>query len=201
MLRVGITGGMGSGKSTVARMFGILGIPVYFADDEAKNLMNSDPDVKQAIISLFGSEAYIQNQLNRKYISSVVFAAPEKLQALNTIVHPAVIAHGEKWLHHQTTPYALKEAALLFESGSNRQLDLVIGVWCPVALRIERVMERDQTGREDVIARMQKQMPEEEKMKLCDFIITNDEKEAIIPQVLNLHRVLLNRSTERFHGR
>jgi len=194
MLRVGITGGMGSGKTTVARLFQLLGIPVYFADDEAKNLMNHDPDLKHAIIAVFGEEAYNVHGLNRAYISSLAFSEPEKLTALNAIVHPAVIAHGEKWMLRQSAPYVLKEAALLFESGSNKQLDFVIGVWCSSELRIDRVMGRDGSSREAILARMQKQMDEEEKMKLCDFIITNDEKTAIIPQVLSLHGQLLTQN-------
>lgn len=195
MLRVGITGGMGSGKSTVARMFQVLGIPVYFADTEAKNLMNRDPALKNAIISIFGENAYLSNQLNRSFISAGAFSNPQKLAALNAVVHPAVIAHGENWMLSQSAPYALKEAALLFESGSNKKLDLIIGVWCPMELRIIRVMNRDGSSREDVLARMQKQMDEEEKMKRCDFVITNDEKMAVIPQVLSLHRQFLLRNT------
>jgi dephospho-CoA kinase len=194
MLRVGITGGMGSGKTTIARMFQVLGIPVYFADDEAKNLMNHDPALKQAIMAIFGHEAYNLNGLNREFISSVAFSEPDKLKALNAIVHPAVMAHGKAWMLSQYAPYSLKEAALLFESGSNKQLDLIIGVWCPVELRIERVMNRDSSSREQVLARMQKQMNEEEKMKLCDFVITNDERIALIPQVLSLHGELLSRN-------
>jgi dephospho-CoA kinase len=194
MLRVGITGGIGSGKTTVARLFQLLGIPVYFADDEAKNLMNHDAALKQAIIAVFGEEAYNASGLNRALISSLAFSEPDKLNALNAIVHPAVIAHGEKWMLRQSAPYVLKEAALLFESGSNKQLDFVIGVTCSTELRIDRVVGRDGSSREAVLARMQKQMDEEEKMKLCDFIITNDEKTAIIPQVLRLHGQLLNQS-------
>jgi dephospho-CoA kinase len=194
MLRVGITGGMGSGKTTIARMFQVLGIPVYFADDEAKNLMNHDPALKQAIMAIFGHEAYNLNGLNREFISSVAFSEPDKLKALNAIVHPAVMAHGKAWMLSQYAPYSLKEAALLFESGSNKQLDLIIGVWCPVELRIERVMNRDSSSREQVLARMQKQMNEEEKMKLCDFVITNDERMALIPQVLSLHGELVSRN-------
>jgi dephospho-CoA kinase len=175
-------------------MFQVLGIPVYFADDEAKNLMNHDPALKQAIMAIFGHEAYNLNGLNREFISSVAFSEPDKLKALNAIVHPAVMAHGKAWMLSQYAPYSLKEAALLFESGSNKQLDLIIGVWCPVELRIERVMNRDSSSREQVLARMQKQMNEEEKMKLCDFVITNDERMALIPQVLSLHGELLSRN-------
>lgn len=191
MLHVGITGGIGSGKSTVARMFQLLGVPVYFADDEAKKLMNTDPAVRAGIISLFGENAYGAKGLNRPLIASVAFSDPEKLNALNAVVHPAVIAHAEQWMAKQKAPYTLKEAALLFESGSHSQLDFVIGVWAPPELRMERVKKRDGIGESEVLARMEKQMDEAEKMNRCDFVITNDEKQAVIPQVLMLHRKLL----------
>lgn len=191
MMRIGITGGIGSGKSTVANLFAILGIPVYFADEEAKKLMNTDPFLKGAITMLFGEEAYSGNQLNRSFIAAQAFSNPEKLAKLNELVHPAVIAHGEQWMAKQQSPFVLKEAALIFESGSNKQLDYVIGVWCPRELRIERVMQRDGSSRSQVLLRMEKQMDEEEKMQLCDFVIKNDETNAVIPQVLSLHRQLV----------
>jgi dephospho-CoA kinase len=194
MLRVGITGGIGSGKSTVARMFELLDVPVYYADDEAKKLMNYNPDIQKEVISIFGPSAYVNNELDRSYVGKVAFAAPEKLKALNAVVHPAVIAHGQAWMAKQHAPYTLKEAALIFESDSYKQLDLVIGVWCPWELRLARVMQRDITTRENVLARMEKQMDEEEKMKRCDFVILNDEQHALIPQVLDLHWQLLERT-------
>lgn len=194
MLKVGITGGMGSGKSTVAHMFNLLGIPVYNSDTEAKKLMESDPVVREAITGLFGMEAFQNNILNRRWIAGKVFNHPEKLQALNSIVHPAVIAHGVQWMQDQHAPYTLKEAALLFESGSHKNLDVVIGVYCPQEIRVQRILQRDEMLREDVLARMKNQMNEEEKMKKCDFVITNDDRLAVIPQVLQLHQTLLEKT-------
>jgi dephospho-CoA kinase len=191
MLKVGITGGIGSGKSTLAKVYEVLGIPVYYADDAAKRLMNEDEELKQKIQQQFGDQIYKNGKLDRKQMADIVFASPEKLELLNTLVHPATIKEAERWMKEQTTPYTLKEAALIFESGAQEQLDYVIGVTAPVPLRIQRTMQRDNITREEVIARMDKQMDETIKMKLCDFIITNDEQEMLLPQVLALHDKLL----------
>lgn len=190
-LQIGLTGGIGSGKSTVARVFETIGIPVYYADDAAKRLMNEDAQLKQQISHLFGPEAYTNNRLNRKFIASVVFNDRQKLEQLNALVHPATIRAGEAWMQQQTTPYAIKEAALIFESGTQSQLDYVIGVSAPEALRIHRTMKRDQVSREEVLSRMSKQIQEIIKMRLCDFIIYNDEQQLVVPQVLALHEKLL----------
>jgi dephospho-CoA kinase len=168
-----------------------LGIPVYNADTEAKKLMETDPVIRKAITGLFGKEAYQDHNLNRAFIAAQVFNRPEKLQALNAVVHPAVIVHGAQWMQAQHAPYTLKEAALLFESGSHKNLDFVIGVYCPQEVRVQRILQRDEMLREDVLARMKNQMNEEEKMKKCDFVITNDNQLAVIPQVLQLHQTLL----------
>ena len=189
-LKVGLTGGLGSGKSTVARIFEVLGIPVYYADTEAKRIMNSDPVLKARIIEHFGEEAYLGDQLNRTYISSIVFYNKEKLSLLNSFVHPATIRDSKEWISKQTTPYAIKEAALIFESGSQESLDYVIGVSSPAHLRIQRAMQRDNMTREQVQQRMSKQIEEVIKMHLCDFIIYNDEVKPVIPQVLALHKKL-----------
>jgi dephospho-CoA kinase len=191
MLKIGLTGGMGSGKSTVAKVFEVLGIPVYFADDAAKRLMNEDEIVKQQILQLFGEEAYSNDILNRKYIADIAFSNPAKLEKLNQLVHPATLKDAENWMLQQTTPYAIKEAALIFESGAQEQLDYIIGVYAPTPLRIQRTMQRDGISKEEVIARMNKQIDETIKMRLCNFIITNDEQELLIPQVTALHNKLL----------
>lgn len=196
MLKVGLTGGIGSGKSTVAKLFEKLGIPVYYADAEAKRVMNEDPELKSGIISVFGKEAYIDDALNRKYIASIVFNNKEKLATLNAIVHPATIRHGELWMQSQTGPYAIKEAALIFESGVNRYLDYVIGVSAPVSLRTGRIIARDMITEEAVESRMQNQLNEAEKMRRCDFVIVNDEFTLVMPQVLQLHEQLLQISAE-----
>jgi dephospho-CoA kinase len=191
MLKIGLTGGIGSGKSTVAKIFEVLGIPVYYADEEAKKLMNENEKLREKIISAFGKEVYTAGKLNRSYLSVVVFNDAAKLNLLNSIVHPAIIAAADNWLQQQTTPYALKEAALIFESGAHEHLDKVIGVFAPKAIRINRVMKRDHATREEVMARLEKQLDESIKMKLCDYIITNNDQELLIPQVVSLHKQLL----------
>jgi len=190
MLRVGITGGMGSGKTTVAHIFETLGIPVYYADDAAKRIMNEDPSLRMEIIRIFGDESYNGEGLNRSYIASKVFSNPEQLNMLNAIVHPATIRDGENWMKRQNSPYALKEAALIFESGAAEGLDYVIGVSAPIPLRIERVIQRDGMERSEIKARMAKQLDPEIAMKLCDFVIQNNEQELLIPQVLKIHEEL-----------
>ncbi len=190
MLRIGITGGIGSGKSTVAHVFEVLGIPVYYADKEAKKIMNEDEELKQQIIRDFGDASYTNGILNRQHIASVVFANKEKLAVLNALVHPATIRHSQQWMQVQTMPYAIKEAALIFESGSQENLDYVIGVSAPLHLRIQRAMQRDKVDREEVLRRMQHQIQEEIKMRLCDFVIKNDEQELVIVQVLALDKKL-----------
>ena len=194
MIKVGITGGIGSGKTTVAKIFEVLGIPVYYADDAAKRLMIEDIVLKEKIEQAFGKDTYDNGILNRAKLSSLVFNNPEKLALLNSIVHPATIADADKWMQQQTTPYVLKEAALIFESGSNKMLDKVIGVFTPIELRIQRVMQRDNISEEAVKTRISKQMDEAEKMRLCDYAITNDERELLIPQVLKIHEDLMNKA-------
>jgi dephospho-CoA kinase len=187
MLKVGLTGGIGSGKTTVAKIFETLGIPVYYADDAAKDLMNRNEDLKQAIINHFGEETYSGGALNRKRLAAIVFNDPGKLALLNSLTHPVTIQDAGTWMQKQTTAYVIKEAALLFESGADKDLDQVIGVSASQPLRIKRVMERDGITAEDVIKRIARQMDEETKMKRCDFVIANDEQELVIPQVLALH--------------
>lgn len=200
MLKAGLTGGIGSGKSTVARVFELLGIPVYYADTAAKTIMNEDESLKTLITEHFGEAAYTGGTLNRAYISSVVFENKEKLALLNSLVHPATISAAEQWMQQQNTPYIIKEAALIFESGSQEGLDLVIGVYAPEHLRIHRTMQRDNINREAVLKRMSNQVNEELKMKLCDFVIYNDEQQLLIPQVIALHEQLLLLSKKRVNG-
>ena len=191
MLKIGLTGGIGSGKSTVAGIFEILGIPVYYADLAARELMNTDPALKAAIGNAFGPEAYKDQQLDRAYMASLVFNDPARLEELNRLVHPVTIRHAAQWMAAQKTPYVIKEAALLFESGASADLDQVIGVSAPRSLRIKRVMERDGISEAEVLQRMNRQMEEEEKMKRCDHVINNNEKELLNPQVLAIHRRLI----------
>lgn len=188
MLQIGLTGGIGAGKTTVAKIFTVLGIPVFNADDEAKMLMNNDEQLKKDIINQFGIESYISNTLNRKYIADIVFNDKYKLDLLNTIVHPATIEHYNNWVMQQKSAYVIKEAALMFEAGSANNLQFVIGVFAPKHIRYKRVMQRDNTTKELVEARMKNQIDENIKMKLCDAIIINDEQKLVTPQVLQLHQ-------------
>jgi dephospho-CoA kinase len=199
MLKIGLTGGIGSGKTTVAHIFEVLGVPVYYADDAAKRLMNEDESLKQQIITHFGKDSYVDGKLNRSHLSALVFSDTEKTKLINAIIHPATIADAELWMSKQTAQYAIKEAALIFEAGAEKQLDLVIGVQSPLPVRVQRVMQRDNITEQAVLARIQKQMNEEEKMSRCDFIIINDERELLIPQVLALHEKLLA-NLERAHN-
>lgn len=187
-LKIGITGGIGVGKSVVTRIFKVLGIPTYDADKEAKDIMVKSDAVRQALIKTFGEETYFSDHtLNRAWLAKKVFSDAKELAKLNAIVHPAVIKDAEDWAEAQTSLYSVKEAALLFESGSYKSLDYTILVTSPEALRIERVMKRDQVTEEEVRGRMAKQMPESEKEKLADFIVYNDDEHSLIEQVMKLH--------------
>ncbi len=193
MLTIGLTGAIGSGKSTVARIFETLGIAVYYADTVAKRLMQENLQLIERITYVFGESAYKNGLLNRKYISDIVFNDDGKLKELNAIVHPATLADADAWVNNQSSsPYVIKEAALLFESGSYQALDYIIGVQASVELSIQRVIQRDHVTEQDVILRMQKQMDVKEKLSMCDFIIINDETKPVIPQVLELHEQFLN---------
>jgi dephospho-CoA kinase len=184
---IGLTGGIGSGKTTVANLFASLGIPVFNADDAAKQLMQNSPIIKNQLIQQFGDKVYEQGQLNKSYLASIVFADPEKLAILNSIVHPVTIQAALDWAQQQTSPYVIKEAALIFESNASEGLDFVIGVKAPLALRIERVMKRDQCTQAEVEKRMQHQISDTIKMKLCDKVIVNDDIQLITPQVIAIH--------------
>jgi len=200
VLRVGLTGGIGSGKSTVAQIFEVLGIPVYYADIAAKKIMNEDEGLRSAITKNFGEQAYTNDILDRKYISSIVFSDPAKLQQLNSLVHPATKKDGETWMQKQTSPYAIHEAALIFEAKVSDRLDHVIGVSSPIELRIKRAIERDKVSREEVLKRMDQQLDEELKMSKCDFVLINDEQQLLIPQVLELHKKLISLSKQKNDG-
>ena len=201
MFRVGLTGGIGSGKSTIAAIFEVLGIPVSYADREARRVMNEDPELKADIIEKFGAEAYTDDkglpdpngQLNRKYLAGQVFTDATKLELLNSLVHPATIREGRKWMHalEGRYPYAIREAAIIFETNSAAHLDFIVGVYAPATLRIHRTMQRDKITREEVLQRMKNQIDEEIKMRLCDAVIVNDDQHAVLPQVMQLHQQLL----------
>lgn len=188
--QIGITGGIGSGKTTVARIFKVLGIPVYSADDRAKALMTEDPVLIEQIRSTFGDAAYTpEGILDRAYLAEIVFSDKAKLTQLESLVHPAVARDGLAWHQgQQNVPYTLREAALLFEAGSYKQLDRIITVYAPQEERIRRVVARDQTTREAVLARMAQQWSDEEKMQRSDFIIHNYHDHSLIQQVMDIHQ-------------
>jgi dephospho-CoA kinase len=190
---VGITGGIGSGKSTVAKVFSILGIPVYFADERAKWLMANDALLKKNIIDAFGEESYTDRGiLNREFLGRHVFGDENRVNLINSLVHPAVRTDFEAWSSNQESPYVLKEAALLFETGSFKELDKIITVSAPLKLRMMRVLLRDPHRNEAQInAIIDQQLPDEEKNKKADFVIKNSENKLLIPQVLKIHQELL----------
>jgi len=193
MLKIGITGGIGSGKTTVCRVFELLGIPVFNADTSAKSIMVANSSLIASIKKEFGEEAYFpNNELNRKYLADKVFNNQEALTKLNNLVHPATIKSFVDWSLRQKSAYVIKEAAILFESGSYKDCDFVIVVTSPEEIRIKRVIEREGVNEDNVRSRMSKQMPEEEKEELADFIIINDYKTAIIPQVLKLNEYFID---------
>ena len=191
---IGLTGGIGSGKTTVAGFFKELGVPVYIADDAGKNLMSTSLKVKSAIIKLLGPLAYIGPEPNRKFIASKVFGDPEKLEALNGIIHPAVANDFKQWKLKQNAPYIIYEAAILFESGGYKKCDAVILVTAPLGKRLERLQHRDQSSIEEIEARMLHQWSDEQKRKLANFEIINSELSFTKEQVKNLHEILLKPS-------
>ena len=189
MLKIGITGNIGSGKTTISKVFEILGVPVFYADDAAKKVMTHDPVLVAQLKDAFGAGSFfIDGTLNRKHIADLVFNDETQLQLLNSLVHPAVFRAFDQWVaDRKNVPYVLKEAALLFESDSYKMCDQTILVTAPLELRINRVMQRDGLQRTDILNRENKQFTEEKKKTLANFIIKNDDTELVIPQVLELH--------------
>lgn len=192
MIKIGITGGIGSGKTTVCKVFELLGVPVYYSDYEARMILDTDPAVHEAVLKLFGpSVKDADGMIDRKKIAAIVFTDKEKLEQLNALVHPAVGRRFESWCAgHAGVPFILKEAAILFESGAYRQVDKVIVVSAPQELKIERIRKRDQLKTEEILKRINSQMSEEEKIKRADFVIHNDERQLLIPQVLQLYNTI-----------
>lgn len=193
MLKIGITGGIGSGKTTICKVFEVLGVPVFYADTAAKLAMVSDPVLVEGVKKTFGQESYQQDgTLNNAHIAAIVFKETTELDKLNALVHPAVFRAFKEWVKTKSAPYVVKEAALLFESGSYQQCDKNILVTSPMALRLARVMQRDNVSEAQVKARMDKQFTDEQKVKMADFFISNAPGDSIILQVLNLHDKFLS---------
>ena len=189
---VGLTGGIGSGKTTVAKAFEALGIPIYIADIEAKALMNSSKEIYRELTTLLGEAAYKDGVLNRVYIADRIFKDKALLEQMNAIVHPRVAEHFKTWLAAQTAPYVIKEVAILFENGSYQSCDLIITVTAPIEVRIERVMARDQANEGKVRSIMANQWSDEEKIKRSDFVIENIDLKATTNQVHKIHTEILN---------
>ena len=196
MLKVGITGGIGSGKSIICQLFNRLEVPYYSADKEAKDLINHHLPIKKEIEKVFGNEIYnSQGNLDRKKVSELIFKDKVLLEKLNSIVHPQVQQHFKDWLSlNENQKYILKEAAILFESGTYKDLDFIITVIAPVELRINRVIKRDGLTIEQVKSVMKNQTSDEEKIKLSKYIIVNDDQELVIPQVLKIHNEILSKA-------
>jgi dephospho-CoA kinase len=195
MLKIGITGGIGSGKTTVCKVFETLGIPVFYADVVAKQIMVVDPILISGVKEAFGPMSYLNDgSLNNKHIASIVFADPKELAKLNELVHPAVFRAFETWVTKvaDDVPYILKEAALLFESGSYKMCDQSLLVIAPHQLKMDRVIARDSVTANQVTSRMDKQFSDEQKLKLADHILYNNESQSVVTQVIELHRRFLN---------
>ena len=187
---IGLTGGIGSGKSVVAKIFATIGIPVFNADEEAKRIMQTSPAIKTKLIEQFGNDIYNVHGLDKEKLAAIVFNDPFQLQLLNAIVHPVTIQAAKDWAAKQTSPYVIKEAALIFESAAADGIFKVIGVTAPMSLRIQRVMQRDGVSKEQVEARMQHQISDTIKMRLCDFVIENNNQQMVIPQVLEIDKAI-----------
>lgn len=189
-IMIGLTGGIGSGKSTVAAMFATLGIPVFNADEQAKLIMQNSPIIKEKLIAQFGAAIYEGGQLQKEQLATIVFNDPYQLQLLNAIVHPVTIQAAKDWALQQQAPYVIKEAALIFESGAAEGLFKVIGVTAPLTIRKHRVMQRDGITKDQVEARMRNQISDTIKMRLCDYVIHNDNQKMVIPQVLAIDKAI-----------
>jgi len=190
---VGLTGGIGSGKTTIANFFKELGVPIYIADTEAKALMNRSKVIKRKLIALFGDNAYQNEKLNRDFLSKQIFNNKDLLQKMNAIVHPKVASHFTRWVKKQEAPYVISEAAILFENGSYTKYDYIITVTAPEEVRLKRVMSRDNSSKEKVKSVMNNQWKDEEKIKLSDYVIQNINLEEAKAQVLQIHQNLLQK--------
>ena len=192
MKKIGITGGIGSGKTYVAAVFQSLGIPIFYADIQSKKLMTSSEKLIKLLKEEFGNDIYKDSDLNKEKLASIVFSNSNKLQKLNSLVHPIVKEEFNNWCKKQTSPYVIKEAAILFESKSHLGLDAVICVSAPLELRMERLLKRDNSSEKEIKKRIENQISQEEKEKRSDYIIVNDEKELLLPKIIKIHKELLS---------
>ncbi|NNC69391.1 MAG: dephospho-CoA kinase [Flavobacteriaceae bacterium] len=189
---VGLTGGIGSGKTTVAKLFLDLGVPVYVADEHAKRLMHTSSSIRRKLVEEFGAKAYLNGKLNRSYLAEVVFNDQEKLAAINSIVHPSVSNSFKRWIRKQHSKYVIQENALLFETNSYKKFDFIILVTAPIDEKINRVMRRDEMTRQEVLTRMKNQLPDEEKIQKADFIIENLDLDQTKKEVVKIHKKIVS---------
>jgi len=188
---VGLTGGIGSGKTTVAAMFANLGVPIYIADDEAKRLIKSSKVIKRKLLKLFGEASYINGSLNKPFIANAIFNNKVLLEKMNAIIHPKVVSHFNKWMRKQTAPYVIKEAAILFENNTYKSFDFIITVTAPKEIKIERLLKRDDTSLKKIDDIMKNQWTDEEKIKYSDFVIVNKSIENTEIQVAKIHAKII----------
>jgi dephospho-CoA kinase len=191
-MKLGITGGIGSGKTSVCRVFKILGIPVFSADPEASKIMNTDADIIRSITSLLGKDIYVDGSLNRLKLATLIFNDNKLLQKINSLVHPVVFKHFKIWAQEQNAPYVIMEAAILFESGASKLVDRIVSVIAPVEERVDRVIKRNRLSKDQVMDRIRNQMDDESRIKLSDYVISNSENDMIIPEILKIHRDILD---------
>jgi dephospho-CoA kinase len=190
-IKLGVTGGIGSGKTTVCRIFDVLRVPVFSADREAKEIMENDDRIIKRINSIAGKGLYINGGLNRMELATIIFNDNTLLEKVNSLVHPVIFDHFRKWVLEQTAPYVIMEAAILFESGASKFVDRVATVVAPIEQRVERLIQRNKLSREQIMERMRNQMDDEARIKLSDYIIHNSENDMIIPAILKIHNDIL----------
>ncbi|MHC1731760.1 MAG: dephospho-CoA kinase [Bacteroidales bacterium] len=189
--RLGITGGIGSGKTTVCRIFKVLGIPVFVADNIAKELMHSDGDIRTRLNQVAGKDLYVSGSLDRKELARIIFNRPDLLRRVNEAVHPSVLRQFDEWASGEDAPYVIMESAILFEAGADALVDRVATISAPVEERIARVMGRNDLSREEVIGRINNQLEDEEREEQSYYIINNSDNEMIIPEILKIHEDML----------
>lgn len=194
MKKIGLTGGIGSGKTTVARVFEVLGVPVFYSDVEAKRCMQEDLSLVADLKSVFGEHIYEEGQLQKEVLAKLIFQDSQALKKINALVHPAVQRRFEQWCAQQHSPYVLKEAAILFEAAADKGLDAVICVTAPDEIRLERVIRRDGSTAQEVKDRMAKQWSQAEKVNRSSYHIVNDGVQAVLPQIMRIHEDIIRRT-------
>jgi len=190
MKTIGLTGGIGSGKSTVSRLFETMGIPIYTADTESKKLINISPKIREQLMAKFGAQLYKNGEVDKAMLASLIFGNEENLRYANSVIHPVVFDDFRQWAEQQTQPFVVIESAILFDSGFYKSVDVIVNVSAPLEMRIRRTEERDKVSRKSIEARINSQMSEEERNRLSDYTIFNDERQALLPQVEKLLNVL-----------